>query len=48
LCEVVSGDAQAASDVTAVAWASEEELAQYSLTPTATRVIMKAFAMTRG
>jgi 8-oxo-dGTP diphosphatase len=48
LCEAVSGEARAASDATAVAWASEEELAQYALTPTATRVIMKAFAMTRG
>ena len=39
LCEVVSGEARAASDVTDVAWAREEELVKYALTTTATRVI---------
>ncbi len=28
LCEVVSGEARAASDVTDVAWAGEEELSE--------------------
>jgi 8-oxo-dGTP diphosphatase len=47
LCEALSGEARAASDVTDVAWATEVELAQYSLTPTAMRIIARAFAMTR-
>jgi 8-oxo-dGTP diphosphatase len=47
LCEAVSGEAFAASDVTDVAWAREDELAGYSLTPTATRVIKRAFEMWR-
>jgi 8-oxo-dGTP diphosphatase len=47
LCEAVSGTARAGSDVTDVAWARENELAQYSLTPTATRVIGTAFEMAR-
>ena len=47
LCERICGDARAGSDVTDVAWASEAELAQYSLTPTATRVIRRAFEMSR-
>ncbi len=48
LCEAVSGEARAGSDVTDVAWAREEELAQYSLTPTAMRVIKRAFKMARA
>lgn len=48
LCERISGEAVAASDVTDVAWAREDELAKFSLTPTATRVLRKAFAMDRG
>ena len=48
LCEAVSGTARAGSDVTDVAWAREDELAQYSLTPTATRVIRAAFEMSRA
>lgn len=47
LCEQVSGEARAASDVTDVAWCRESELEKYSLTPTATRVIRKAFQMAR-
>ena len=31
--------------MTDVVWAREEELSMYSLTPTATRVVKKAFAM---
>jgi len=48
LCEAMSGSARAGSDVAAVAWASEMELEQYSLTPTATRVIHRAFEMSRA
>jgi 8-oxo-dGTP diphosphatase len=48
LCEAVGGEAQAGSDVTDVAWASEDELEQYALTPTATRVIRRAFEMSRA
>jgi hypothetical protein len=47
LCEAVSGEARAGSDVTDVAWCREADLAQYSLTTTATRVILKAFQMAR-
>ena len=47
LCEAVRGEAQAGSDVTDVAWARESELGEYSLTPTATRVIRKAFEIAR-
>lgn len=47
LCEAAGGSARAGSDVTDVAWATEPELAKYSLTPTATRVIKKAFQMAR-
>jgi mutator protein MutT len=48
LCEMVRGEARAASDVTDVAWASEAELAQYGLTAIATRVIRRAFEMARA
>jgi len=47
LCEAAGGSARAGSDVTDVAWAGEAELGKYSLTPTATRVIKKAFQMAR-
>lgn len=47
-CEMVRGEARAASDVTDVAWASEAELAQYGLTAIATRVIRRAFEMARA
>jgi len=43
LCEAVRGEARAGSDVTDVAWAAPEELEKYSLSETATRVILKAF-----
>lgn len=45
LCEVVSGTAIAGSDVTDIAFAKEDELSQFNLTPTATRIFKKAFAM---
>lgn len=48
LCERISGEACAGSDVTHVAFASEDELDQYHLTETATRVLKKAFAMARA
>ena len=48
LCERVSGEVMAGSDVTDVEWANEDELEKFSLTPTATRVIRKAFSLARG
>lgn len=45
LCERISGEARAGSDVTDVVFAREDELEQYHLTETATRVLRKAFAM---
>jgi 8-oxo-dGTP diphosphatase len=47
LCEAVRGDARAGSDVTDVAWAAPSELANYSLSETATRVILRAFEMAK-
>ena len=48
LCERISGEAIAGGDVTDVVWAREDELDKFALTPTATRVIRKAFSMARG
>ncbi|HJY86113.1 MAG TPA: NUDIX hydrolase [Candidatus Acidoferrales bacterium] len=48
LCERVDGEPRPGSDVTEIAFVSEEELTRYNLTPTATRVLRKAFAMARG
>jgi 8-oxo-dGTP diphosphatase len=48
LCEAIRGEARAGSDVTDLAWAAPQELAKYSLTQPATRVIQKAFEMARG
>jgi 8-oxo-dGTP diphosphatase len=45
LCERISGEARAGSDVTDVAFAREDQLAQYHLTETATRILRRAFAM---
>jgi 8-oxo-dGTP diphosphatase len=47
LCEATGRNARAGSDVTNIAWAHEPELAKYSLTPAAARVIQKAFQMAR-
>lgn len=44
-CEPLSGEARAGSDAAEVAWADEAELAQYSLTPTAIKVIRKALEL---
>jgi 8-oxo-dGTP diphosphatase len=46
-CEAAGGEARAGSDVTEVAWAKPDELAGYSISSTATRVILKAFEMAR-
>jgi 8-oxo-dGTP diphosphatase len=48
LCERLAGEAVAGSDVTDVAFAGEEQLEQYNLTETATRILKKAFAMDRN
>jgi len=45
LCERISGEARAGGDVTDVARVAETDLETYHLTPTATRVLKKAFAM---
>ena len=47
LCERISGEQAAASDVTDVVFAREEELDRFSLTETALRILHKAFAMDR-
>jgi 8-oxo-dGTP diphosphatase len=47
LCERLSGQAQAGSDVTDIAYATEDELENFHLTATATRVLHRAFAMDR-
>jgi 8-oxo-dGTP diphosphatase len=47
LCERISGEPHPGSDVTDVAFATEEELAKFQLTTTAIRVLRKAFAMDR-
>jgi 8-oxo-dGTP diphosphatase len=47
LCERISGEPCAASDVTDVAYVKEEDLPRFRLTETATRVLRTAFAMDR-
>jgi 8-oxo-dGTP diphosphatase len=47
LCERLAGEAQAGSDVTDIAYATEEELENFNMTRTATRVLHRAFAMAR-
>jgi len=47
LCQRISGQAAAGGDVTDVAWARETELERFQLTPTATRIIRKAFSLAR-
>jgi ADP-ribose pyrophosphatase YjhB (NUDIX family) len=48
LCERIGGEPHAGSDVTDVSFARQEELVQYHLSETATRVLNKAFAMNRA
>jgi 8-oxo-dGTP diphosphatase len=47
-CEVESGEPRAGSDVTDAKWVAENDLAEYKLRETATRVIVKAFAMAKA
>lgn len=47
LCERLAGEAQAGSDVTDIAYATEGELENFHMTATATRVLRRAFAMDR-
>jgi 8-oxo-dGTP diphosphatase len=47
LCERISGEPRAGSDVTDVVYAKEEDLPNYQLTETATRVLRNAFALYR-
>jgi 8-oxo-dGTP diphosphatase len=46
-CERIGGEAVAGSDVTDLVFAGEEELRKYHLTPTAMRILGKAFAIDR-
>jgi mutator protein MutT len=46
-CQMLGGQARAGSDASDIAWVVEPDLAMYSLTSTATRVIGKAFQMAR-
>lgn len=48
LCERTGGTPQAGSDVTDLVFVEEADLPRYHLTPTATRVLKKAFAMWRA
>ena len=48
LCERIGGEPRAGSDVTDLAFAGENELGNFHLTETATRVLKKAFAMSRA
>lgn len=48
LCERIGGEPRAGSDVTDLAFAEENELGKFHLTETATRVLKKAFAMSRA
>jgi 8-oxo-dGTP diphosphatase len=48
LCERIGGEPRAGSDVTDVAFAREDQLGNYQLTETATRILKKAFAMDRA
>jgi 8-oxo-dGTP diphosphatase len=48
LCERVSGEPLVSAEISDLAFVREQELANYALTPAATRVLHKAFAMTRA
>ncbi len=48
LCQAVSGTPRPGGDSTEIARAREEDLEKYSLTPAATRVLKKAFSMSRA
>lgn len=48
LCERIAGEPTIGEEITDLALVAEEELQQYHLTPEATRVLHKAFAMARA
>jgi 8-oxo-dGTP diphosphatase len=48
LCDRISGEPAAASDVTDLEFAREDDLGRFRLTATALRVLHKAFAMDRA
>jgi 8-oxo-dGTP diphosphatase len=48
LCQRISGDHAAASDVSDVEFAPEDDLERFGLTETALRILHKAFAMDRA
>jgi 8-oxo-dGTP diphosphatase len=48
LCERVSGEPAISAEISDLAFVREGELASYALTPAATRVLHKAFAMARA
>jgi 8-oxo-dGTP diphosphatase len=48
LCERISGEHAAASDVTDAVFAQEEDLGRFHLTETALRILHRAFAMDRA
>jgi len=48
LCERVSGEPAISTEISDLAFVREEDLAKYVLTPAATRVLRKAFAMIRA
>ena len=47
LCEVIAGEPAISDEITGLAFILEEEMGHYALTPAATRVLRKAFAMAR-
>ena len=47
LCQQIEGGLKAGGDVTDVAIVSEDQLNKFNLTPTATRILKKAFQMER-
>lgn len=47
LCEQVGGELRVGGDATDAAWVAENGLGSYALSESATRVILKAFAMAR-
>jgi hypothetical protein len=48
LCEASGGVPWPGGDVTDVALAAEDDLGRFNLTPTATRIVKRAFAMVRA
>ncbi len=48
LCELVSGEPSIHAEISDLAFVREDELGRYGLTPAATRVLLKAFSMSRA